>query len=201
MAKNRQQHTSDQIDSFLVELKKQTDRGAALIAGAVLDEILEMAISARLINVGSDRHDALFGRTRPLDSLSAKIELAYALGVFENAFRIQLDIIRDVRNAFAHRIEAIDFEHPDVTKILNRTRLKDMPIGITAREHFLGLFATLGGLLYGILTTDIRIKPISETHDDHLQMIVETSLEMQASIRKKQMPTQGSSEGKDEAKS
>ena len=42
-------HTREQISAFLTELEKQTDRGAALIAAAVLDEILEMLITARLL--------------------------------------------------------------------------------------------------------------------------------------------------------
>ena len=70
-------HTSQQITAFLAELEKQTDRGAALVAAAALDEILEMLIHARLLEVGRDRHEALFGRGKPLDSFSSKIELGF----------------------------------------------------------------------------------------------------------------------------
>src|SRR5438876_787528 len=62
-------HTQEQISAFLQELKTQTDRGAAIIAAAVLDELLELLILDRFIKLGSERRDALFDRTgAPLSS-------------------------------------------------------------------------------------------------------------------------------------
>lgn len=200
MAKTRP-HTTEQITEFLNELKKQTDRGAALIAGAVLDEILELTILARLIEFGSERREALFDPTRPLGTLSAKIEIGYALGIYENPFRLQLGIVRDVRNAFAHRIESIQFDHPDVVKILNRTRLETMPQPLSPREHFTGLFSMLGAILYGFMEADIRIKPIRETHVAHLQAMQAKAVQLQEEARKQQGPTPGSSEGRHGANS
>ena len=71
MARNKE-HTLDQIKAFTEELKIQTDRGVALIAAAVLDELLEMLLTARLLEVGRDRHDALFGRGKPLEFIFGK---------------------------------------------------------------------------------------------------------------------------------
>lgn len=113
MARNKE-HTLDQIKAFTEELKIQTDRGVALIAAAVLDELLEMLLTARLLEVGRDRHDALFGRGKPLDLFSAKIELGFQLGLYPNATRTQLEMIRAVRNEFAHSIEPLTFSNPQV---------------------------------------------------------------------------------------
>jgi len=58
-------------------------------------------IAERLIELSRERYEALFGRTRPLDSLAAKIEVGYALGLLSNPARIQLNMIRDVSPDYA----------------------------------------------------------------------------------------------------
>jgi hypothetical protein len=164
----KQLHTTQQITAFIEELKAQTDRGAVLIAAAVLDELLEMTISARLIEVGGDRHAALFGRGKPIDSFSAKIELGFRLGLYQNPARVQFEMIRDIRNKFAHRIEPLTFSHPDIAQAIISRRLKHSPEGPPTRDEYFGMFALLANMLYGIMAADIRIRPLSETHADHL---------------------------------
>lgn len=139
MAK-RDIHSQEQISAFAKELENQSYRGAALIAAAVLDEILEMLLSRRLIDVGSDRHDALFGRGKPLDAFSAKIELGYALGRYGNKARIQLETIRDVRNRFAHRIEPLKFTDPKIVEAIKSRALPSVPKTMSVREQFLSTF-------------------------------------------------------------
>jgi Kef-type K+ transport system membrane component KefB len=115
-------HTTEQVTSFLQELKIQTDRGAAVIAAAVLDEILQMLLLARFVEIGSERRDTLFTKIgAPLSPLSAKIELAFATGIISNNARLAAHIVRDVRNKFAHRIEALTFDHPEVVRDYRNT--------------------------------------------------------------------------------
>jgi Kef-type K+ transport system membrane component KefB len=90
-------HTQDQVAATLEELKSQTDRGTAIIAAAVLDDILHQVLLARLIQLGSERHEGLFERTgAPLYSFSAKIEMCFAVGALSNQARLALHLIRDV---------------------------------------------------------------------------------------------------------
>jgi len=167
MAKKKD-HTTEQITAFVAELEKQTDRGAALIAGAVLDEVLEMAMTARLIELGRDQHDSLFARGRPLDSFAAKIALGYALGLYPNTARVLLEMIRDVRNKFAHRIEPLEFSNPEVVQMIASRRTLRTPTGLPPRQEFLGMFALLAAMLYGIKSLDIRLRPLTETHSNYL---------------------------------
>src|SRR5687768_9142964 len=95
-------HTSEQITAFLEELKTQSDRGVAIVAASVLEEITKGLILARLIELSSDRRDTLFEKTgAPLSSFSAKIEMAFALGAITNEIRLGLHLIREIRNRFA----------------------------------------------------------------------------------------------------
>jgi Kef-type K+ transport system membrane component KefB len=44
-------HTQEQVAAILEELKSQTDRGTAIIAAAVLDDVLSQLLTARLIKL------------------------------------------------------------------------------------------------------------------------------------------------------
>jgi hypothetical protein len=136
-------HSQAQVAAFLDELKSQTDRGTAVIAAAVLDDLLEILLTARFIELGSDRHDGLFKRTgAPLSTFSSKIEIGFAIGVFSNEARLAMHLIREVRNEFAHRIEQISFDHPDVaTKIEGRILPQVRKLGKRNRDMFIDSFS------------------------------------------------------------
>jgi hypothetical protein len=52
----------------------------------MLEELLELVICARLIEISSNRKEALFDKMNaPLSSLSAKIEMAFALGIISES--------------------------------------------------------------------------------------------------------------------
>jgi DNA-binding MltR family transcriptional regulator len=159
---NAKVHTREQITALLDELKKQTDRGVAIIASAVLEEIVALMILHRLVDLGSERRDAMFAKPgAPLSNFSAKIEMAFALGLIPNQTRLALHLIRDVRNKFAHRIESLTFDDPEVANMI-ATRIPPTISG-TMRERFLAAFQSLSTVFYAIiLLEDIRIKPLEQ---------------------------------------
>jgi DNA-binding MltR family transcriptional regulator len=167
-------HTSDQVKAFLGELKTQSDRGVAIVAAAMLEELLELIILARLIEIPSKRKEALFDRMNaPLSSLSAKIEMAFALGIINETARRAMHLVRDVRNKFAHRLEPLTFHHPEVIGLIEG---KDAMPSVKAmkkptKEQFLDTIQALAVVLYGTLAADIRIKSLEETHQEHFLQV------------------------------
>ena len=95
----KQIRTSDQVTGLLNEIQAQTDRGAAIIAVGMLDELLELVILARLVDISQERRKDLFDTNAPLHSFSAKIEMAFALGVIVDQSRVALHLVRVIRNA------------------------------------------------------------------------------------------------------
>jgi Domain of unknown function (DUF4145) len=86
------------------ELQRQAradgnDRGAAILIAANFENVLELAIIRRL-GVGN-RPDSTFGK---------KIEKAQHLGIIGPQTRHNLDMVREIRNAFAHSMIPITFE-------------------------------------------------------------------------------------------
>ena len=88
---------------FLADFNKETERGTALAAAAMLDELLGRIIDSFLIpNKGSKA--LLDGFNAPLGTFSARIASAFALGLLSEVEYRECELIRKVRNEFAHQI-------------------------------------------------------------------------------------------------
>lgn len=68
-----------EFTAFLDELNKESERGAALIAGAMLDDLLERSIRSFLLD-HEEVVRLLKGFNAPLGTLSARALVAFALG-------------------------------------------------------------------------------------------------------------------------
>jgi DNA-binding MltR family transcriptional regulator len=92
------------------------DRAVALVAATILDQFLKTALLARFVKLNSTEDDEIFGPSdsAPLSSFSARIKVAYALGIYDRDFRKDLDMIRNIRNVFAHAHGHVDFHTPAV---------------------------------------------------------------------------------------
>lgn len=143
---------SDDDRRILAEIERQTDRGAALIASAYVEQRLVSAIKAR-----TNRHEKveqnLYRGSGALGSFSVKIDLGLLLGIYEPKIHSFLHTIKKIRNDFAHEPEPRDFTSQriaDLTKTLwftcellmrNKTTGEEIRIQIdppkTARESFL----------------------------------------------------------------
>ncbi len=101
--------TPEEIQAAVRDFGGQTDRGVAIIAVSMLEQMLEILLTQRMMPLNAKRYATMFGKMGPLSSVSAKIELALALGVISENLYYQIDALRKVRNTFAHRIEALTF--------------------------------------------------------------------------------------------
>jgi DNA-binding MltR family transcriptional regulator len=99
----------DTVIAVREELSKETDRGCALMAASFLDYEIESLLRSKL--VGNKKHlDSLFDFNGPLGSFSARIKMAYSIGLISKEIMADLDIIRKIRNEFGHKYEPISFE-------------------------------------------------------------------------------------------
>ena len=95
----------DQLQRVADAVKGESDRGLVLICSTVLDEILKRSIESHLV-----RHKVVEKLTEsfnaPIGSFHARILLSFAIGLIpEDEYR-QLDLIRKIRNEFAHSVDA-----------------------------------------------------------------------------------------------
>ena len=97
-----------------------------MIAVSHIDDLLKGAIKYRMVNLTSDDEEVLFSGFGPLATFSARIRIAYALGIVGKKTRHDLDLMREIRNAMAHSRRAIGFDTPEVLKLFRQLHcLKD----------------------------------------------------------------------------
>ncbi len=94
--------------SFHARLDEETDRGCALLAASHIEARLESLLQAVLVEDKNLLSGMLTGN-RPLATLSAKADLAYLMGLISKPTHRDINLIRRIRNEFAHSIDPIDF--------------------------------------------------------------------------------------------
>jgi hypothetical protein len=94
--------------AFVTRFHEETDRAAAVLAGGYLDAFMEAAL--RSVLVAGARLDALFDAQGALRSFGSKISLAAALGLVTEDLARDMDLVRKVRNHFAHHIWEASFD-------------------------------------------------------------------------------------------
>jgi hypothetical protein len=102
----------DDWPKFHQELLSQTDRGAVLIGGSLVDSTLRLALQCKMIEMTSEHAASIFeGPDAPLGSFAGRIKVARAVGIFGPNLEARLNTIRQIRNQFAHAMVAIDLSH------------------------------------------------------------------------------------------
>lgn len=102
-----EQETLAREMALIQELEQQSDRGAAIIGLAWLEESLHEALVSFMTDDKTAR-DRLFRQSGPLSTFSAKIDLARLLGMCTTTIASDLHILRGIRNEFAHSVLAKD---------------------------------------------------------------------------------------------
>ena len=160
----RQAPTEDQVFRILRSIDKprrstETDRAIAIVGANLVDHSLQLAILSHFIELSQTETEGIFGAGGPLGSLAAKIKIANALSIMRDDERDALNVIRSVRNAFAHTTLHVSFRTPAV---VTTCRKFQMPPRASARAKFIGAVAFFSGVLTSYartrLTLDARPK-------------------------------------------
>lgn len=108
------------------EFSGESDRAAVILGAAKLDLSLRELLVGRLLPNASGQ-DELFDTDKPISTFSARINVAYRLGLIDKQFSNLLHLVRRIRNDFAH--EAVGAElgagsHRDRVRLLAAPFLK-----------------------------------------------------------------------------
>jgi len=97
-----------ELSDFLREFNNESDRGAALTAASMLDELLKEILNAYLADV-PERDDLLVGFYAPLGTFSSRTSAVYALGLIQQNEYEEIKLIRKIRNEFGHKWKSVSF--------------------------------------------------------------------------------------------
>lgn len=149
----------EETNAFLKEFQNESNRATAILGAAYLDEMVCDLISSFMIDDKGFINKSILGRsvTAIIDSFGKRVALAYALGLLRESEKKDLDLIRKIRNLFAHGIKNLSFEAEqiknrcyelqiakDVLKgPLAKARIVDNP-----RLRFILAVGTIGNFVY-----------------------------------------------------
>lgn len=89
----------------------------------MVEHELERLLQSKLKHKDDQTWAMLIADNGPLRSFYTKIAMGYALGVYDKGMYNDLNIVRNIRNAFAHSKKLIQFDHPAVaTELRKATR-------------------------------------------------------------------------------
>lgn len=148
---SEQPKLQDEWEPFLNEVAHESDRASAVLSAAYLDEMLGKLIESFMVD-DNKAVDALLSSSKPyapLGSFSAKIIMAYCLGLIDKIQYDDLNVIKRIRNLFAHGLHGLSFQSKqisDETKKLKTHRMAKIDKDI--RGEFV--------LTIAILSTDIE---------------------------------------------
>lgn len=117
MAKPHELHLFDwnkMIDSF----HKESDRGAAVLVGGFVESYLGIYLQSLVID--AKVADDLFQAVGPLSSFSQRIAVARAFGFISKGDYDDLNLIRRIRNHFAHHPLDASFSASPVAQLATR---------------------------------------------------------------------------------
>lgn len=109
------------FSAFLAEFQKETDRGAALVGAALIDTRLERLLRSHFIE-SKVADELIDSGNAPLGSFNSRIKMSYALGLITELEFKECEIIRRVRNDFAHGVHGLSFQDQRLSALCNNLK-------------------------------------------------------------------------------
>jgi DNA-binding MltR family transcriptional regulator len=136
------------------EIDTSDDRAIAIAAGAFLEEHLALALKARF-HQDEKILNEMFRVNGPLGSFSAKINMAYLIGLCSKETCKEMHTIKEIRNEFAHKGMTRNFDSQRVRDLANNLKF-GKKIQITIEE-----LSGPGGVVVGdpVFQSDERDMP------------------------------------------
>lgn len=132
------------LATFLNYFYRESDRGAALLAASMLDEIVLRILRAHFIE-DAESEKLLTGFNAPLGTFSARLVAALCLGLIEKLEFNEANLIRKIRNHFAHGWVDISFDDNRIVGLVGGLRHEVPSLETTPRTIFNASVANLLG--------------------------------------------------------
>ncbi len=147
---SRAKEFTDEANVFMKQFMEESDRGAALVGAAYLDELLTQLFKAKML-LTDKLSKELFQGFGPFNSVSAKIKTAYCLGWIGSETFHDFNLVRTIRNKFAHAHAPVTFADASIRALCSELKIpKSDPTWIfKSRDQFLITVSILSLCLEG----------------------------------------------------
>jgi hypothetical protein len=120
--------TASDLPRLEAELYGSSDRASAVMLGSIVEAALENFLRSKIRpSLNADDIRLLFEFSGVLGTFGAKIIAAYAFNWYGPETRHDLDLIRTIRNEFAHSRKSFGFLDTPVAEICTNLKSPDWP--------------------------------------------------------------------------
>jgi len=133
------------LSEYFRLLRKETDRGCAMIVASHLDYMLGELLKAYMTQDEANQQEftQFFTDTGLLGTFATRIKLARYLNIISSELRKDLDTIRRIRNDFAHYLKFEDFNTDSIRDRCMNLQHDVLGINENPRERFINAANTL----------------------------------------------------------
>jgi len=146
---------------LLDQLNEESERGAVVLSCSFIEDQLRNIIQSFLVD-GEEAQKLVEGFNAPLGTFSARATAAYAMGLISKSEHDEIDILRKVRNAFAHNFKATfeDQRTKDLCKNLKFSAqdYEDVVVGSFAQFN-----TAVAALILSLTNRDYRVAQMKLT--------------------------------------
>jgi hypothetical protein len=152
------QEAITQFANSIIRSERQGHAAMVMRITSILEYDLERSIKWEFRLLNKQMSDRLFGISRPLGTFAAKIDIAYALEITTDDIHAELNIMRRIRNEFAHAKHSLSLDQEPIKTLFNKLK---RPPGITG--SYLQQFVKCGLVLDDFL--EAFLVEMGETND------------------------------------
>lgn len=137
-------NTLAELNRFLALVSRQDDRAMVLSLATFIEDSLGRLLLAYFRDCKATR-ELVDGFNAPLGTLGARIKAVYAFGLATEEQYKDMEILRKVRNLFAHNWEGIFLDHQDIKAMVGQLSgytISHSPTEGGPRERLLGTMSS-----------------------------------------------------------
>lgn len=113
----------NQWSAFFEELRGESDRATVILYAAWIDHLLEQKLRLHFSKGNAEQRDKLFDGNGAFHAFSSKVNAAFCLGWLDADVRHDIDLIRRIRNRFAHQIHGLSLKTPEIRDLADKFRI------------------------------------------------------------------------------
>lgn len=140
----KEKHTLENLNRFLSLVGAQDDRAMVLALATFIEDTLGRLLIAYFRDCKATK-DLVEGFSAPLGTFGSRTKAAYSFGLVTEDQYKDMEILRKVRNRFAHNWEGVSLSDNDIQALigaLSGYTVNHKPIGGGKRERLLGTLST-----------------------------------------------------------
>lgn len=140
----KERHSLENLNRFLNVVGEQDDRAMVLSLATFIEDTLGRLLLAYFRTCKATK-ELVEGFNAPLGTLGSRIKAVYSFGLVTEDQYKDMEILRKVRNQFAHNWEGVSLDRNDIQAMIGQLSsytLHHKPIEGGVREKLLGTLST-----------------------------------------------------------